>query len=956
MKHLLFVENRSVLDSKDLVVSLVRSLGATKLDFLACNTLEDPVWKEFYDSLEKETGVVVGASSDLTGNLKQGGDWVMENTKEDVESVYFNDGIDYWQYLLDISYKIVLNNDLVSSFDTNSYSSFSSCTFGTSGETPHGLTLQNNFIYNRTSFTKIWISPNGAILFEDLDTKFVNGQTNQSLLPPGIYALLSDLSTYGSEYVRFKNSSDKVEIIFNTSYQTSPNTNVKMLVTLYLDTHVNKNQIVIDYIDVNINPVPITAGLITSKTTYPNAGNIRNVPDIINPTAGTNILYLSSMTSFLPALTTISLTKRRVTYIPLDPNLDDTLKESPVLNVSYSASSENERVINITSDSGVDINYVTVDSLSERYISVSYDIPSKVSKITFKEMPPTDFILKYSIYNISNSQFKALEHKQELYQMEYSGWNISNIPVTINKYDIVSNESVMPFLLNNPTTKNTYGKFSYRSNDEEVVTVTEVQDGIWRMNIIKFESIENVKITVIQSGDGAYADSEPVEISLKSVNFPNLNFDPIITFDETEFVKNDNNVIVFEKFIKSTNKQSKYDYIEITNLTNTIGTFDKITGTLTVKSLPIDFELILVFLQPRSTNYNQSALQNITLNQDDFINVKNLENSISAPTVIQSLNGSNSVTLPRPTSTNLSPSKKYKYSFVNNSNVIGSGSTQVTLATLSEDVLTILSMRDELNNVIVKVEEEAQGKYMSASKEITLNKSNFSFTNKLPTTLDISKLFPWETNSPEIDSVFVPLTVVTNSDGRVVFSSSRVDLASFNDSSKGVMKLTKKGHAVITVTQEASDHHVAAPAQSRYFHTNQFNYITNICFPAGTPVLTDQGSFPIEELSAQTLHGKRIVYVTKTVSEDSHLVCFEKDSLGENLPSLRTLMTMNHGVEKDGNLVEAREFVNGDSVHLVPYEGEPLYNVLLENHSVMNVNGLVVETLDPTSKIAKFYA
>jgi hypothetical protein len=170
------------------------------------------------------------------------------------------------------------------------------------------------------------------------------------------------------------------------------------------------------------------------------------------------------------------------------------------------------------------------------------------------------------------------------------------------------------------------------------------------------------------------------------------------------------------------------------------------------------------------------------------------------------------------------------------------------------------------------------------------------------------------------------------------------------------MKLTRKGNAVITVSQEATANHVAAPAQSRYFHTNQFNYITNICFPAGTPVLTDQGSFPIEELSAQTLHGKRIVYVTKTVSADSHLVCFEKDSLGENLPSLRTLMTMNHGVEKDGNLVEANEFVNGDSVHLVPYEGEPLYNVLLENHSVMNVNGLVVETLDPTSKIAKFYA
>ena len=169
------------------------------------------------------------------------------------------------------------------------------------------------------------------------------------------------------------------------------------------------------------------------------------------------------------------------------------------------------------------------------------------------------------------------------------------------------------------------------------------------------------------------------------------------------------------------------------------------------------------------------------------------------------------------------------------------------------------------------------------------------------------------------------------------------------------MKLTKKGHAVITVSQKASDHYLAAAAQSRYFNTNEFNYITNICFPAGTPVLTDQGSFPIEELSAQTFHGARIVYVTKTISEDSHLVCFEKDSLGENMPSIRTLMTLNHGLEKDGGIVEASEFVNGDNVHLVPYDGKPLYNVLLENQMMININGLMCESLDPNSKIAKFY-
>jgi len=142
---------------------------------------------------------------------------------------------------------------------------------------------------------------------------------------------------------------------------------------------------------------------------------------------------------------------------------------------------------------------------------------------------------------------------------------------------------------------------------------------------------------------------------------------------------------------------------------------------------------------------------------------------------------------------------------------------------------------------------------------------------------------------------------------------------------------------------------------SKTYSASDVTFDTNICFPERTPILTDQGLVPIEELNNETIHGSRIVHVTKTVHTDSFLVCFEKDALGENLPSMRTVMSSNHGVEKDGVLVEAIHFVNDASVHKIQYNKEPLYNVLLENHSVMNVNGLICETLNPSTEIARFY-
>jgi hypothetical protein len=86
------------------MIGLIQTFGITNIDYLACNTLCFDTWKNYYAVLLAKTGVVVGASDDKSGNIKYGGDWVLESTGEDVEKVYFTSMIEYYQYLLASAY------------------------------------------------------------------------------------------------------------------------------------------------------------------------------------------------------------------------------------------------------------------------------------------------------------------------------------------------------------------------------------------------------------------------------------------------------------------------------------------------------------------------------------------------------------------------------------------------------------------------------------------------------------------------------------------------------------------------------------------------------------------------------------------------------------------------------------------------------------------------------------
>ena len=182
------------------------------------------------------------------------------------------------------------------------------------------------------------------------------------------------------------------------------------------------------------------------------------------------------------------------------------------------------------------------------------------------------------------------------------------------------------------------------------------------------------------------------------------------------------------------------------------------------------------------------------------------------------------------------------------------------------------------------------------------------------------------------------------------WSSSNETIATVN-SSTGQITGVSESATEITITATTTDGtNISAGIQI----TVEAAPISNICFVAGTPVNTDQGPIPIEQLdhNTNTINCQPIVAISKIVSSDSHLIFLKANCLGPNQPSQNTTVSKLHKILYNGIMYPA---LNLPNVEQMPYDGQPLYNVLLENYGTMTVNNLTVETLHPRSNIAVLY-
>ena len=122
---------------------------------------------------------------------------------------------------------------------------------------------------------------------------------------------------------------------------------------------------------------------------------------------------------------------------------------------------------------------------------------------------------------------------------------------------------------------------------------------------------------------------------------------------------------------------------------------------------------------------------------------------------------------------------------------------------------------------------------------------------------------------------------------------------------------------------------------------------SNICFPAGEHVLTNEGYIDFRDLDANKheINGKKIKTITRTTTKEKYLVQIEKNAIGVNKPYKTTLVSLNHKILHDGKWSPAKHLTKYPLVNLVPYNGQTLYNVQLEKYYSMNVNNMTVETL-----------
>jgi len=268
-------------------------------------------------------------------------------------------------------------------------------------------------------------------------------------------------------------------------------------------------------------------------------------------------------------------------------------------------------------------------------------------------------------------------------------------------------------------------------------------------------------------------------------------------------------------------------------------------------------------------------------------------------------------------------------------------SSDTSLATVSGNTITILGA----GTLTIIAIQEATANYTSGT--IT---TSFQITKASPA-ISVFNI-PAKTYGDEPFTITPP---ISTSDGSFNYISSNTSVATI---SGNIVTIVDVGTSTITATQSATANYTSG-IRSTVFRVNQLIPIGDICFPAGTPITTNQGLIPIEKINPEihTIRNKSIVAITKTIyASNKYLVCFEKDSLGNNIPSQKTIISKNHKIFYNGKMTKACGLLGlNDKISKIEYNDEVLYNVLMENHDKMIVNNLICETLDPTSIVAEFY-
>ena len=124
-------------------------------------------------------------------------------------------------------------------------------------------------------------------------------------------------------------------------------------------------------------------------------------------------------------------------------------------------------------------------------------------------------------------------------------------------------------------------------------------------------------------------------------------------------------------------------------------------------------------------------------------------------------------------------------------------------------------------------------------------------------------------------------------------------------------------------------------------------------------IQTDAGLKKIQDITTNdTIDNIEVMGITKTINNNiNHLIQIKKNAFRKNVPSKDIVVTRSHKININGETKKAYELLNISNYKIskIPYNGEVLYNILLETYRFIKVQNVYMETLHPNNKVARLH-
>jgi alpha-tubulin suppressor-like RCC1 family protein len=913
----LFSEGSKLYSSKNalFLVDMFKKHQVKNADFLACNTLKQSSWKTFYDVLKKNTGTVVGASDDATGNLKYGGDWVMESTQENVKNIYFTNDIgDYSGLLISPGNSLAVVDGTAFGAGLNEYGELGmgnkqSLDLFTEVSSLVGVSVVSiesgaNFALALSADGKVYGSGVGPSS-SGISYKGGLPETNEFTLVPELIGInVSKISCgdyhslvvddTGKVYVTGSNGQGRIGaaggdglgeftqatdldgiIIVDVACGSAHSLVLDDAGTMYAaganwscqlgtgDTHERTSFTLVQA------PVPmssIACGLEHSLAMGAD-GQLYGTGSNVDGRLGLGQNGLNIQNGFIAIPTAPSVTN--LSSVDIAAGSAFTLFAAD--GVVYATGLNNRGQLGFATETSSLNSFTQVPSLSG--VQLRADAPLSAG-YAYSIVIASDGTIYGSGANTFGQLGTGNTEDVTVFQPAVGTGPSPHVATAAGYATEISNEvPTYQNLTPSPTDLQT-------SSSNEVANAQAVN---YDTNMT-VQELEGKKSTVQGYLNTITGYKTTLEGYLNNINVVLANAESYMSEMDGWLLNADGSLSQSDiGSIQASRDTISADYASLgaikTNIENAITAVSGDVTTVNGILSDIDAKIAVV----TSTGYANTISSELTAQQ------------------------------------NLSPSPAALESESNG--LISAASSIVSTTTTPE-------------NILQSNYDTVQGYYN------TIGASETTLEGYLA---DINTVLANGNTYKTAMSGYLADGSITGTDRSSIQSS-------YDSVSSNVTELE-----AIKVNIENALGVVSADFVTIGVLFTQVGGVLNavVCFPGDTPVTTDQGEIQIKELVAgkHTIDGKRIKYITKVVNEESTLTCIRRNAIDEGVPSRKTLITNEHPVEFHGEMVQAGELVDMvDGAFKVKYNGEPVYNVVMEKKDTMMVNGLRCETLDPKSR------